>query len=315
MGQDHACMPACTHMHAGVRASTRPGAGLGLQRPPSASASAPLLPLPATNCRLRSWFARRGGADQRRPRVPRLPQRRGEAQRPRHLPAERVFRSCAVSVPPVTTTAPASEAEAYKSRLGGPPLHDSSTATSATRPASNHGWPQAQEETRKALDSEGWFHSGDVGELSPNGSLRIVDRKKNIFKLSQGAPRVSPALDLSPALCVTARQTRSAALCRFRIALLSAEVLLLGGYCAGEYIAVEKIEGVLLQSPLVDQARAAARARWWAMSTPLSTVPAGCRTLLKLCATRHLAAPTRAHACIPLCRLQLCAAVGAQLPL
>lgn len=41
------------------------------------------------------------------------------------------------------------------------------------------------DETNTAIDSEGWFHTGDVVELIGKSKIRIIDRVKNFFKLSQ----------------------------------------------------------------------------------------------------------------------------------
>ena len=60
-------------------------------------------------------------------------------------------------------------------------------------PGLMQGYYKEPELTAAAIDSEGWFHTGDLGRIEPEGQLKITGRKKEIFKTSFGK-YVSPEM-------------------------------------------------------------------------------------------------------------------------
>ena len=85
-------------------------------------------------------------------------------------------------------------------RIGtvGPPLPDVEIKIAedgeilAKGPNITQGYLNRPEETEKAFDDEGWFHTGDLGRLDEAGFVKITGRKKELIKTS-GGKYVAPA--------------------------------------------------------------------------------------------------------------------------
>jgi long-chain acyl-CoA synthetase len=115
------------------------------------------------------------------------------------------------------------------------------------------GYLNQPAETARAIDPDGWFHTGDIGELDDIGRIRITDRLKNIIVLGNGK-NVSPA-PMEAALS-TSRYVAQAVILGDRQpytgALIAPDFDELGAWAATEGIA-EMPPEQLIEQPAVEK--------------------------------------------------------------
>ncbi|HTY73838.1 MAG TPA: long-chain fatty acid--CoA ligase [Actinomycetes bacterium] len=74
-------------------------------------------------------------------------------------------------------------------------------------PAVMRAYHNHPDQTAEVLSADGWFATGDVGEIDPDGKVRITDRKKDLVKTSGGKYIVPSAIESAfKALCPIASQ-------------------------------------------------------------------------------------------------------------
>jgi long-chain acyl-CoA synthetase len=116
------------------------------------------------------------------------------------------------------------------------------------------GYYKAPDLTAEVIDSDGWFHTGDIGVFEDGKYLKITDRKKEIFKLSGGkyiAPQMIEnklkASDLIEQVMVIGANEK------FASALISPNFPLLHDWCAEHKIHYENNIELIQLPEVIDQ--------------------------------------------------------------
>lgn len=121
------------------------------------------------------------------------------------------------------------------------------------------GYFNNEEETSKALDSDGWFHTGDIALISKDhGRLYIIDRVKSFFKLAQGeyiTPEKVENQYLSNNPILTQCYVYGNSLHHYLVAVIGVDVhgikKFLVSHCGLKHEAVSKLSGELVLEILI----------------------------------------------------------------
>jgi long-chain acyl-CoA synthetase len=113
------------------------------------------------------------------------------------------------------------------------------------------GYYKRPEATAESWDAEGWFHTGDIGEVDGDGFLRITDRKKDLIKTSGGkyvAPQnienlLKTQLHISQAVVIGDNR-------KYCVALITLDLDELERYAQSAQIEVKE-RGALVQHPKI----------------------------------------------------------------
>jgi long-chain acyl-CoA synthetase len=116
------------------------------------------------------------------------------------------------------------------------------------------GYYKAPEKTDLVIDKEGWFHTGDIGEIDEGRMLRITDRKKEIFKLSGGkyvAPQqveniFKESMFIEQLMVIGENEKHTAA-------LIVPDFVFLKNWCKIHHVKVSEIEEMIVHPKIIER--------------------------------------------------------------